>query len=138
MQKIRILIIENDEDEQFFMRKGFLNSGLFDITAMLYSGVELFKELKDAVVRPDVILSDLNMYGMNGYEILAELKASVDFARIPVIITSNIAEPATVEKCKKLGALKLKEKPDNFAHYDKFAKDLYEELADVLNINPST
>ena len=67
MKKYKIIIVENDEDEQMFMKEGFDSAGLFDIVGQVKNGDTLFEwldENKNAL--PDIILSDLNMPGKNG------------------------------------------------------------------------
>ncbi|HEU4903911.1 MAG TPA: response regulator, partial [Flavisolibacter sp.] len=90
MKTYKIIVVENDEDEQLFMKEGFDSSGLFEIITMLKSGDELFDWLeRNTGNQPDLILSDLNMPGKNGYDIIDEIKASPVYAAIPVVITST-------------------------------------------------
>jgi hypothetical protein len=42
MEKIKIIIVENDEDEQLFMKDGFEETGRFEVIAFAESGEELF------------------------------------------------------------------------------------------------
>jgi CheY-like chemotaxis protein len=134
MRKIRILIVDNDEDEQFFIEKGFMASGLFEITGMVFNGTDLFKILHDENVKmPEVILSDLHMNGMSGYDIVEEIRNNPKFSSIPVIISSNVISSSLIEKCKGLGAFDLKKKPENFNDYDTFAKKLYSEIVDTIH-----
>ncbi len=51
---------------------------------------------------PDLILLDINMPGMNGYEVCAELKADERLKDIPVIFLSALSE--TMDKVKAFGA----------------------------------
>jgi CheY-like chemotaxis protein len=133
MQTLRIVIIDNDEDEQFFIRKGFLSTGLFEITAIFNNGSDLIKQLHQLPEMPDVILSDLNMPGKNGFEILGDLKSDQTTFAIPVIITSNATTPEIIEHCKRLGAFDLRAKPDNFLNYEKFASDLHRDILALLS-----
>jgi len=57
------------------------------------AGIEIAKER-----RPDLILLDIIMPEMNGYEVLAVLKASAETKNIPVIITSGIDTEEEKEK----------------------------------------
>lgn len=127
MEKIKILIVENDEDEQLFMKEGFEGSGYFDIVGFAASGEELLAMLNDNQNKlPDMILSDLNMPGKNGYDILKELKADTRFAGLPVIITSTSSIKSVIDTCMRLGASKFIQKPETFVEYEAFAKELAE------------
>ena len=132
MKKYSIIIVENDEDEQFFMKEGFDASGLFDILAQPKNGDILMEWLADHPnALPDVILSDLNMPGKNGYDILEEIKANPAYARIPVIITSTSSTTSTVQKCQSLGASDYLVKPDTFIAYKTFVENLYQRIEEL-------
>ena len=92
MRTYKIIIVENDEDEQFFMKDGFEKAGrLFEIVAQVRNGDMLFEWLEqqnDSL--PGVVLSDLNMPGMNGYDVITGMKSDPRYAKIPVIITSYL------------------------------------------------
>lgn len=129
MKKFKIIIVENDEDEQFFMKESFDASGLFDILAQPRNGDLLMEWLTDhPAVLPDVILSDLNMPGKNGYDILEEVKTNPVYARIPVIITSTSSTTSTVNKCLSLGASDYLVKPETFIAYKGYVENLYQRI----------
>ena len=82
MKTYTIIIVENDEDEQVFMQEAFENTGLFQIAAMLRNGDELLEWMsQNPGELPDLILSDLNMPGKNGYDIIDEIKAFMNQRR---------------------------------------------------------
>lgn len=126
MKKYRIVIVENDEDEQYFMKEGFDAAGLFHIMAQLHNGDHLLQWLADIdEPLPDLVLTDLNMPGKNGYDILDELKANPAYAHLPIIITSTSAAPSIIDKCLQKGAADYMVKPDTFVEYEPFVKKLY-------------
>lgn len=126
MIKYKIVIVENDEDEQFFIKEGFDATGLFEIAAQLPNGDALFEWLaENKTMFPNVILSDLNMPGKNGYDILDGIKADSAYMHIPVIITSTSSAKIMINRCKALGAADYRVKPDTFVAYSPFAKELY-------------
>ena len=53
---------------------------------------------------PDVMLLDLLLPGMDGFEILTALKAKDTTKNIPVIVLSNLGQQEDVDKAMKLGA----------------------------------
>ena len=129
MEKIKIIIAENDEDEQFFMKDGFEASGHFNVIGFACSGDELLATLNnDELDPPDMILSDLNMPGKNGYDVLKALRADKKFSALPIVITSTSSIKSVIDTCMQLGATKFMQKPDTFVEYADFAR----ELADLL------
>jgi CheY-like chemotaxis protein len=126
MSKYKIIIVENDEDEQLFMKEGFDSTGLFDILTLLNSGDGLIDWLQqNPSTPPDLILSDLNMPGKNGYDILTDVKGSPDYAHIPVIITSTSSTRSFIDKCLDLGATYYIVKPETFIEYVPFVKRVH-------------
>jgi CheY-like chemotaxis protein len=53
----------------------------------------------DDVPRPDLILLDLNMPGMDGCEVLRHIKSDPELRSIPVIILSTSERPADIDSC---------------------------------------
>lgn len=131
MKTYKIIVVENDEDEQFFMKEGFDSTGLFEIITMIKSGDELFEWLEaNTDSQPDLILSDLNMPGKNGYDIIDEIKASPVYAAIPVVITSTSSTPTIIAKCLTRGAADYVVKPETFIEYVPYVQRLYQRITD--------
>jgi CheY-like chemotaxis protein len=53
---------------------------------------------------PDLVLLDLVMPGMSGYDVLARMRENPALSRIPVIVFSNKGEPGDVERAMAAGA----------------------------------
>jgi DNA-binding response OmpR family regulator len=123
-KKIRIVIVENDEDEREFMKDGFEASDRFEVLALLKNGDMLMDWLAKSDERPEVILSDLNMPGKNGYDIIVLMKEK----SIPVVITSTSTTTSIINKSLNMGAADYFVKPDTFVEYQPFAERLYHSL----------
>lgn len=129
MRKLKVVVIENDEDERFFINQGFQVSGLFEIINMLSSGEDIVNVLKQSEVGlPDLVMTDMNLNGKDGFDILKEIKRTPGLSDIPVIILSTTSTNGMVEKARQLGVYRYKEKPNDFRDYDAFAAELYGEL----------
>lgn len=61
--------------------------------------------------KPDLILSDIEMPHLNGYEMLEKLKQDMDGAMIPVIFLSGQADVETRDQALQLGAADFLRKP---------------------------
>ncbi len=53
----------------------------------------------------DVVLLDIIMPGLDGYQVLERLQADVELASIPVLVISSLTEMDSVARCIKLGAV---------------------------------
>lgn len=69
------------------------------------TGEEALKLVGDTM--PDVIVLDILLSGIDGFEILSRLKANPKVKDIPVILLSNLGQKSDVEKGEKLGAEKF-------------------------------
>ncbi len=67
--------------------------------------------------RPDLIVLDLNLPGMDGREILAEVKADVDLRRIPVVILTTSSNEEDVLRSYDLNANCYVTKPFNVQQF---------------------
>lgn len=98
--KQRILIIE---DENFIasMMTLILEKAGFSIEVAT-DGEEGLQKIEKTL--PDLILLDLVLPGINGFELLEKLKKEERTKKIPVIIVSNLGTPDEIQKGLKAGA----------------------------------
>ncbi len=95
----KILIVEDEEALADVLKAKLTKQG-YD-TEVAGDGQAGYKKIKDW--RPDLVLLDIVMPKMNGYEVLEKLNEDGD--KTPVIIISNSGQPVEIEKTKKLGAI---------------------------------
>jgi PAS domain S-box-containing protein len=67
--------------------------------------------------RPELILLDINMPGMNGYQVLDVLKADARLAAIPVIAVTANAMPRDIENGRAAGFIEYLTKPLDVGHF---------------------
>lgn len=64
-------------------------------------------EILKGTIKPDLILLDILLPGIDGFEVLRQAKANQATADIPVIILSNLGQESDIEMGKKLGAVEF-------------------------------
>lgn len=103
-----ILAIDDQEDNLALLRVILASRGYGVLTAADGpAGLALARER-----RPDLILLDLAMPGMDGFEVLVRLRGDRELGRLPVIIlTAAGRDAATVERGLALGATEYLTKP---------------------------
>lgn len=133
MHKYKIIVVENDEDERMFMMESFNANGMFDVLGMVKNGDHLFDWVAEhSNNMPDVILTDLNMPGKNGYDIIQFVKNHETYSGIPVIVTSTSSTQSIIDRCLNLGATDYLVKPDTFLDYGPYLQKLHSLLSDKL------
>jgi len=80
--------------------------------------------------RPDMIVLDLNLPRITGYEVLKELKNNADFATIPVVILTTSRDPLDHTQCKALGADMCLSKPRVIKEYE----DMVQRMMNWANL----
>jgi len=96
----KILLVEDDKFLRELMSKKLLSLG-FDVS-VAPDGETAVEQVK--LVKPDVVLLDLILPGINGFEVLEKTKSNPETAAIPVIILSNLGQQEDIERGLKLGA----------------------------------
>lgn len=102
-----ILIIDDDESFRFLLRMHLTQEGYQ--VQVAGDGAEGARAL--LAQPPDLIISDLNMPFLNGFELLSLLKQDPATASIPVILLTGSSESETLEKAMSLGAANILTKP---------------------------
>jgi DNA-binding response OmpR family regulator len=97
----KILIVEDDRFLRELIARKLKNEGYEVLEAV--DGEEGLKKIKEE--KPDLILLDLILPGIDGFEVLAKTKEDPNVAQIPVIILSNLGQREEIERGLKLGAI---------------------------------
>ena len=119
----KVLIVEDDKFLNDLLAKHFGKEG-FNFDLAPDGETALAKAEK---VKPDLILLDIYLPGIDGYEVLRRLKSNPALASVPVVILSNLGQKDEIDKGMGLGAVDFLVK----AKFDLF--DIVSKVKDVLN-----
>lgn len=97
----KILIVDDDKFLLDMYTYKFKEKG-FEVT-QAFGSVDALNKLKGGIV-PDMMLLDVVMPTMDGFELLALIKSEKLAPNSKVIVLSNLGQPADVEKGRTLGA----------------------------------
>jgi len=111
-KEAKVLLIEDDRILVEMYQIKFRISGLPLVVATGgYQGLDMAKK-----ERPDLILLDIKMDDLDGFEVLKRLKTDPTLKDIPVFLLTNMSEKETADQGKALGAeryvMKAKQTPD--------------------------
>jgi CheY-like chemotaxis protein len=102
-RKPKIFIAEDEESLADICKMRFENAGF--IVEICHNGLSLVEKV--AQDTPDVILLDINMPEMNGYEVLETIHKNFEDknkVNVPVIVWSNITDQGSIDRMMKSGA----------------------------------
>lgn len=97
----KILIVEDDKFLRELITQKLIKED-FEVSEAI-DGEEGIRKIKEE--KPDLILLDLILPGIDGFEVLSQMKKESTLASIPVIILSNLGQKDDVEKGLKMGAV---------------------------------
>jgi CheY-like chemotaxis protein len=115
---LRILLVDDDAGHTALLRRNLLRSGVRSPTDTLESGAAaldyVFRRGPYAH-RPEhrlLILLDINMPGgIDGIEVLRQLRAEPTTRDIPVVMLTTTDDPREIERCRELGCSRYVTKP---------------------------
>lgn len=115
MKPIRTLFLVDDDTDEHELFGEALRTVSEDITLVTaINGLDAIRKLdSNAIATPDVIFLDLNMPKMNGIQFLEKIKASDNYASIPVHIYTTSSNPEHKAAALSLGATSFFTKPDS-------------------------
>lgn len=106
MEKKKILWVEDDKFLGSILLKKFASSD-YDVS-LAKNADEAFKMLEDLKPKvPNIIILDILLPGVGGFDILQKVKMEEATRHVPVIMLSNMNKPSDIEKAQKLGAQKF-------------------------------
>ena len=97
----KILIIEDDHFLSMLMKARLEKEG-FQV-AQAFDGEEALNILKKD--RPSLIILDLIMPKISGFEVMETISVDPQFSKVPVIVLSNLGQESDIQKVKALGAV---------------------------------
>jgi chemosensory pili system protein ChpA (sensor histidine kinase/response regulator) len=106
---LSVLIVDDSPSVRHLTSKVIKNANMNPIVAK--DGLEALEILQNTAELPDVILTDVEMPGMDGYELLESLKKQKVFCEIPVIMITSRAGEKHQKKAFDLGVSDYLTKP---------------------------
>ena len=102
-----ILVVDDSATVRKFVSVSLEMQG-FDVTAAC-DGMDALEQLPKK--KYDLVITDLNMPNMDGFELIKALRESNDFHDLPVIILTSLSDEANKDEGAKLGVASYVVKP---------------------------
>jgi two-component system, cell cycle response regulator DivK len=120
--KHKILIIEDNEQNMYLMT--FLLESFGYEIVQAYDGKEGIRLAKE--IKPYVVLLDIQLPEINGYQVAEELRKDHSLDNVPIIVVTSFAMAGDKERALAAGATGYIEKPIN---PDTFISQLQEYIS---------
>ena len=115
---MEILIVDDEPQVAEVLARSLAREG--HTAKIAHSGEEALKLL--LTIEPDALFLDISMPGMNGLDVLNEVKRMRP--SLPVVVITGNATPDEVEEVKRLGAVDVIVKPSPLQHYQQALRRL--------------
>ncbi|MEP3629851.1 MAG: response regulator [Hyphomicrobiales bacterium] len=119
---IRILLVDDDDIDADFLQRALVKSNSEIEITRASDGQRALQLLNDQT--PDLIILDLVMPGIHGFDVLLEIRSNSTYATIPVLVCSGSDARDDVINSQKMGANAYIVKPQSPAEYRSLAESL--------------
>jgi|ERR1043165_4159878 CheY-like chemotaxis protein len=124
-KEVSCYFIDDQQEEHVIFGYALKRAGLLVNCVYQYSAKAALEQLHKDEILPGLIITDVNMPGMNGFELLEELKRDERLSHIPVYMFSTNYTPERVERAKALGAKEYFVKPESVAMHVELLKKIF-------------
>jgi CheY-like chemotaxis protein len=132
LDKVPILLAEDDKNDIFLMRRAFDNAGYLNPLVVVHNGMEALQYLqgegqyadREKYPLPGMLLLDLKMPLMDGFDLLVWLRSQPRFNALPVVVLTSSKLETDISRSREMGVFDYRVKPHRF-------EDLVRLLDDV-------
>jgi CheY-like chemotaxis protein len=120
--EVHILLVEDDPGDVLMTQEAFEHHRIRNPLHVVTNGAAALQFLRregeyTGAPRPGLILLDLNLPLMNGYEVLAEIKSDEALRSIPIIVLTTSQSEEDIVRSYKLHANAYVIKPVDFTRF---------------------
>lgn len=129
-----ILVVEDDPNDQFFIKEAFREAGVVGPIHVVDDGIEAIKYMmgegqyadRERFAYPTFVMTDLKMPRMDGFGVLEFIKNNPAWRIIPTVVLSASNDLDDIKKSYMLGASSYHVKPQNLDKLRRQLKVLYD------------
>lgn len=131
MNKTRIAIVEDDADDREFISESL--SSVANLELSVYNnGSDFLESIENSSTYPDLIITDLRMPLVSGFEVIQAIKESANTKNIPVVVLSTSSNNNDISRAKELGAVAFYVKPHSISEYNKTTDTIVQSFRNNL------
>ncbi len=112
---LKVLVVEDNEIDQTMMARGLIENPDVCLVRAAFSGLKAMEFILVDGFRPDLILLDISMPGMDGIDLLGYLAEMSEIALTPIVMVSSSNRPEDIEITLETYASGYFVKPDRIS-----------------------
>lgn len=109
--RFRIVLVEDNPADAEILRIALAREDATIEITHLKAGAEAMDHLGAASVVPDLIILDLNLPEISGFDVLERIRSTDHLKSIPIVVMSGSGNPEEIGRCRRLGATSYIQKP---------------------------
>jgi two-component system response regulator len=118
MAKKLILLVEDNPDDEFLTRDALRTGGVTHEVIVVRDGAEAVDWIfANETITPDVVLLDLKLPKMSGFDVLERIRGNSRTRGLPVVILTSSSELQDIQRSYAIGANSYVRKPVNFSEF---------------------
>lgn len=127
-----LLLVEDDPDHQLLTELALRRAGVDadihtlpsgELALQYLLGMPPFEDV-GRFPRPALVLLDLGLPGMSGFDVLRAMREAVELRSVPVLVITVSTEERDRERAFELGAVEFCQKPSDFSLLAPIVRDL--------------
>jgi CheY-like chemotaxis protein len=122
---LHLLHVDDDENDRFFVVRAARGAGVPINVQNAPSGHDALAMLRSGAARADMLLLDIKMPGMSGFEFIEALQRE-EMATLPIVVYSTSEQESDIQRARKMGVHAYCVKPAGLGELVEFMKHLYE------------
>lgn len=135
MTKTRIAIVEDDSDDREFISMALENAHDLEVN-MFPTANDFLRFMKDALNFPHLVITDLRMPIISGFDVIRILKEDQKTRDIPVVVLSTSSNKEDINRAIQLGASAFYVKPYNLTEYQNITQAIVQNFhKNILNFS---
>jgi CheY-like chemotaxis protein len=138
-QPIEILLVDDNDDDVVLLEESFRDSKFLNLMQIVRDGEEAIRYLQrrapyESARTPGLVLLDINMPKMDGFEVLQTMKSDPLLRTIPVVMLTTSTRDEDIARSYDSGACSFVSKPVSFEKLKEVIKQftLYWTLVSVV------
>lgn len=129
---MNILLVEDNQSDAFILKEMFAEKSNAPHIDWVTDGHDALnyiyaRDRHSMAPRPDLILLDLGLPRISGYDVLKKVKETSSYSNIPIIILTTSCSVLDKTQCQALGADHVMSKPYNLKGYEALVDKLMTE-----------